>query len=65
MGNKIILDRVTRDDFGVYQCTANNKVNGEDKMAVFEINMVEKGKFYLIKVTYMIIQDFSTKRVIN
>ena len=46
VGNKIILDHVTRDDFGVYQCTANNTVNGEDRMAVFEVTLVERGKFY-------------------
>ena len=46
MGNKIILDHVTRDDFGVYQCTAHNSVNGEDRTAVFEVNLVESGKFY-------------------
>ena len=45
MGNKIILDHVTRDDFGVYQCMANNTVNGEDRTAVFEIGLVESGKF--------------------
>ncbi|KAK2178132.1 hypothetical protein NP493_561g01052 [Ridgeia piscesae] len=41
VGNKIILDHVTRDDFGVYQCMANNTVNGEDRMAVFAINLME------------------------
>ncbi|KAK2176759.1 hypothetical protein NP493_641g01009 [Ridgeia piscesae] len=43
VGNKIILDHVTRDDFGVYQCLANNTVNGEDRMAVFEVTLVERG----------------------
>ena len=46
VGNKIILDHVTRDDFGDYQCMANNTVNGEDGTAVFDITLVEKGKFY-------------------
>ncbi|KAK2171898.1 hypothetical protein NP493_1005g00049 [Ridgeia piscesae] len=43
VGNKIILDHVTKDDFGVYQCTAHNSVNGEDRMAVFEVNVDERG----------------------
>ena len=46
VGNKIILDRVTRNDFGVYQCTAHNSVNGEDKTTVFDVNLVENGMFY-------------------
>ena len=46
VGNKIILDRVTKDDFGVYQCMAINSVNGEDRTAVFEVTLVERGKFY-------------------
>ena len=50
VGNKIILDHVTRDDFGVYQCMANNIVNGEDRMAVFEVTLVERGKFYSLRV---------------
>ena len=54
VGNKIILDHVTRDDFGVYQCMANNIVNGEDRMAVFEVTLVERGKFYSVCV---ILQD--------
>ena len=46
MGNKIILGHVTRDDFGVYQCTAHNSVSGEDRMAAFEVTLVESGTFY-------------------
>ena len=46
MGNKIILDHVTRDDFGVYQCMAHNIVNGEERVAVFQVNLDERGKFY-------------------
>ncbi|KAK2174672.1 hypothetical protein NP493_781g00014 [Ridgeia piscesae] len=43
VGNKIILDHVTRDDFGVYHCLAHNSVNGEDRTAVFEVTLVERG----------------------
>ena len=50
MGNKIILDHVTRDDFGVYQCMANNSISGQIRMGVFEINLVKSGKFGLIKL---------------
>ena len=46
VGNKIILDHVTKNDFGVYQCMANNTVNGEDTRAVFEVTLVESGQFY-------------------
>ena len=45
MGNKLILDRVTRDDFGVYQCMASNTVNDEDRTVVFEVTLVERGEF--------------------
>ena len=44
--NKIILDHVTKDDFGVYQCIAHNSVSGEDRTAAFEITLVENGKLY-------------------
>ena len=54
VGNKIILDHVTRDDFGVYQCMANNIVNGESRMAVFEVTLVGRGTFYSV---YVILQD--------
>ena len=50
VGNKIILEHVTRDDFGVYQCMANNTVNSEERMAVFEVTLVERGKFYSVCV---------------
>ena len=46
MGNKIILDHVTKNDFGVYQCVAYNSVNGEKRTAVFEVTLVESGKPY-------------------
>ncbi|KAK2178126.1 hypothetical protein NP493_561g01055, partial [Ridgeia piscesae] len=43
VGNKIILDHVTRDDFGAYQCMASNNINGQNRMAVFELSLVESG----------------------
>ena len=46
VGNTIILDRVTRNDFGAYQCMSHNSVNGEDRTTVFEISLVENGTFY-------------------
>ena len=46
VGNKIILDHVTKNDFGVYQCVAYNSVNGAKRTAVFEVTLVESGKPY-------------------
>ena len=62
VGNKIILDHVTRDDFGVYQCMVHNSVSGEHRTAVFEVSLVESGKFHSVCVILqdqiIVIKDF-------
>ncbi|KAI0222648.1 hypothetical protein LSAT2_026088 [Lamellibrachia satsuma] len=40
-GDRIILDLVERDDFGVYQCITTNSINGENRTAMFGIKLVE------------------------
>ena len=64
-GNKIVINHVMKDDFGTYQCMANTNINGQNRIVVFEINMVERGRFYLVNITYMFLQEFNTKSVIN
>ena len=45
MGNRITLDVVRTDDFGFYECTASNNVNGKNRNVTFPIELVASGKW--------------------
>ena len=56
-GDRIVLDVVGTEDYGVYQCTASNNINGENKMVTFDVKLVESGKFewiHLVNTSYTI-----------
>ena len=43
--DRINLDVVRTDDFGFYECTASNNVNGENRSVTFPIELVASGKW--------------------
>ena len=55
-GNKIVLDRVTSDDFGTYQCIASNIVNGATTTTTHYILLKEIGE--LLTVCLLITLNF-------
>ena len=54
MRDRIILDVVKIEDFGSYVCSVNNEVNGEERSELFQVDLVERGRFVRTLRSYVL-----------
>ena len=51
----ITIDKVRSEDFGVYTCTAKNRIDGGSTTRTFDIELTEKGKVNHKLICYLLL----------